>query len=1129
MKNINELITELKEKRIYISLEKENIRVKSGNDKIPDDIIKIIKENKDNLIHYFKKEKYNHDIENIYPLSPMQEGLLFHALYSSGSEVYMNQKALDLVGQLDISAFKAAWQAIFDKHTILRTSFVREGVSKPLQKVHKSVKCNVELLDFTHFREEEIQTKLDTLLENDRTTGFDLTKAPLSKFKLIKISENKHRFIWTHHHILMDGWSLPILFKEFYDNYKAFRTGEGISVENIDKYEDFISYLEGQDKIKAKEFWKDYLKGFENPTPIGIGNTNQKADETDTYKTNSITLNIEDTKFLNAFSKEHHLTVNTLVQAAWSLLLNRYSGENDIVFGMTVSGRPASLPEVEEKVGLFINTLPLRVKIDDRKNVIEWLKEVQEQQPLLREYEYMPLTNIHSLTQVSNEENLFNSILAFENYPIRESDNTNNLLFKIENVQSFEKTNYPLSIVARIDSKLEINISYNNIIYSTEIIEQTLGHLREVLLNIIKYAKRPVSELEILTPLEKHKLLVEWNDTAADYPKDKCIHELFEEQVKKTPDNVAVVFEKKELTYQQLNKKSNQLANYLQSKGVKPDSLVGICVDRSLEMIVGLLGILKAGGAYVPVDPTYPEERISYMLEDADCEIVLTQEHLELPKINSEIIYLDADWDKIENELVENVKSKVKSDNLAYVIYTSGSSGIPKGVMVSHKNMNLSLNARKCFYKEKEMTLLFQLSIAFDTANGAIFWSLNGGNKLVIVDSDSVNNPIRFINYIKDYCITNLTLTPSYYLQLLALSEFKDNSQSLKTVSLGGEPLTPNLLTKHHDNLGFVQLVNEYGPTEAVVWASAYICMNKKHKTIPIGKPIDNTQIYILDKNQKICPIGISGELCISGNGLSRGYLKKPELTAERFIKNPFSTDPNSRLYKTGDLARYLPDGNIEFIGRIDNQVKIRGYRIELGEIKASINKIETIEDCVVVAKEDTNGNKRLVAYIVSDDELNIQEIRDSLSNTLPDYMVPSLFVSLEKMPLTTNGKIDGKALPEPESNIETTNEYVAPQTGTEQKLADIWSKVLGVEKVGIYDNFIELGGHSLLATLVISRIRTIFNCEISPKILLGKSTLVELAKQIESTEPKGGLKNIQRFNTTKELELLDDVDEVDF
>jgi amino acid adenylation domain-containing protein len=535
-------------------------------------------------------------------------------------------------------------------------------------------------------------------------------------------------------------------------------------------------------------------------------------------------------------------------------------------------------------------------------------------------------------------------------------------------------------------------------------------------------------------------------------------------------------------------------------------------------MIVGLLGILKAGGAYVPIDPTYPKERISYMLEDADCEIVLTQGHLELPKTNSRIIYLDADniSAKLNNESAENVTSIVRSCNLIYVIYTSGSTGKPKGVMLEHRNITNLI----CFDHHEtniDFSSLLQFStISFDASSHEIFGCLLAGGKLFLIDNETVLNINKLFKVIGNNDIKTVFLPMAYLKSIFSDDELISQVPKCIThIQTAGEQVVINERFSKYLRQNNVFLHNHYGPSETHVVTTLTINPSEEHPYLPsIGTPIYNTKIYITDKNLNLVPIGVVGELCISGEQLGRGYLKSPELTAKKFIKNPFSEDPNSRLYKTGDLVRYLPDGNIEFLDRIDNQVKIRGFRIELGEIESALNKIETIKDCVVVAKNDTTGNKRLVAYIVSVDEINILEIRESLSKSLPDYMVPSLFIRLETMPLTPNGKIDRKALPEPEGNIETTHEYVAPQNETEQKLAAIWSKVLGVEKIGVYDNFFELGGHSLLATQVITKIRTEFKIEIPLKTLFEFTTICKISEYVSVIIKT---RNIDLLNHTKE------------
>ena len=1042
-------------------------------------------------------------IENIYPLSPMQEGMLFHSLYSPTSEVYVTQLSVDLVGELDPVIFQKAWQHIIATHSILRTSFVIGGVSTPLQRVHKAVNCDIIPLDYSDLGKGDWDRNIEALMESDRKKGFDFTKAPLSRFRLIKLTDSRHTFAWTHHHMLMDGWSVPIIFKELFQNYQAFSNDKSLPIK-LDKYEDLIAHLAAKDKTKSEQFWKTYLKGFMTPTEISVADNLHKADETDSYNRRGIQLSKQETKSLQEFAKKHRLTVNTLVQGAWAKILQVYSGEENVVFGMTVSGRPVELEGAEEKVGLFINTLPLRINAGNNITVLKWLETIQEQQLLVREHEYMPLVEIQSLSSVSNNGQLFSSILVFENYPIGNTSEGAGVPIRIDRVRSFEKTNYPLTISASLIDQLTIEFSYNQSVYKLGTIERVLGQLKEVLKNIVKNSNELISNIEVLTPEEKHQLLVEWNDTDVDYPREKCIHHLFEDQVGKTPANIAVVFEDNQLTYNELNEKSNQLAHYLQERGVKPETLVGICVDRSLEMIIGLLAILKAGGAYVPIDPAYPEDRISYMLEDAGCDIVLTQGHVELAQPHREVINLDSDWDKIGKRPTENVISGVKSDNLAYVIYTSGSTGKPKGTLIEHKALVNRLDWMQRNYPigEKD-TLLQKTTYTFDVSVWELFWWGLYGAQLCLLKPGEEKDPEVIVDVIATNKITTVHFVPSMYnvfLEYINTASAIEKVVSLKQIFTSGEALTPNHIAQSGKLISNnkVRLSNLYGPTEATIDVSYYNC-KISDKIVPIGKPISNIQLYIIDKHHNPVPIGVVGELCISGDGLARGYLNQPELTAEQFIKNPFSEDRTSRLYKTGDLARYLPDGNIEFLGRIDDQVKIRGFRIELGEIESVLNKQEGVNTSVVLAQEDNGGNKRLVAYIVSDDELNIQELREELSRTLPAYMVPSLFVRLDAMPLTSNGKVDKKALPDPEGNFETTHDYVAPVTEIEKKLAGIWQELLGVERVGIYDNFFELGGHSLLATQVISKIRTEFNNELPLKVLFESSTIQALSKQIDA------------------------------
>jgi amino acid adenylation domain-containing protein len=665
---------------------------------------------------------------------------------------------------------------------------------------------------------------------------------------------------------------------------------------------------------------------------------------------------------------------------------------------------------------------------------------------------------------------------------------------------------------------------YNTDLFNSETVERMNGHFLTLLEGIIANPSERISQLPLLTKSEQQQLLMDWNNTQVDYPANKCIHQLFEEQVERTPDAVAVVFEGQQLTYNELNCRANQLAHYLQSLGVKPDELVGICVERSLEMIVGLLGILKAGGAYLPLDPEYPSERLSFMLEDAQLSLLLTQQKLgeNLPQHQASIICLDTDWEKIAENSQSNPENTVTPDNLAYVIYTSGSTGKPKGVLVNHSNVVRLFAATDAWYNfnSQDVWTLFH-SYAFDFSVWEMWGALLYGGRLVVVPYLVTRSPEAFYQLLCQEKVTILNQTPTAFRQLIQVEESlkgsfpplsrgvrgdrsstTDNDLSLRLVIFGGEALEINSLqpwfNRHGDQCP--QLVNMYGITETTVHVTYRpLSMTDLDSTASvIGCPIPDLQVYLLDQYLQLVPVGVPGEMYVGGAGVTKGYLNRPELTTERFIPSPFEN--SNKLYKTGDLARYLPKGELEYLGRIDNQVKIRGFRIELGEIEALLASHPQIWETVVIVRDDTTGDKRLVAYIVPQSEktITINEIRQFLKAKLPSYMVPNAFVILDALPLTANGKIDRRALPPSESSSETSEKYVAPRNPIEDILVNVWSEILKVEKVGINDNFFELGGHSLLATKLVAQIRDRLKIELPLRQLFNTATLAELAQGIE-------------------------------
>jgi amino acid adenylation domain-containing protein len=1122
---IIKFLSRLQENNIVVLESNNNLQIIDKNDSITEEILLDLSNNKAQILRILKQNIADEiNIKPIergidLPLSFAQERLWFIDQYAH-NDSYNMSRAVKLIGKLEISVLENTFSEIIRRHEVLRTNFVtiNETVS---QLIHKKSKFELRTVDQSSLPKEEANQQINDLVEIESQIPFDLANDSLIRLVLYKLSDEEHILFLNKHHIISDGWSFSVFLKEISILYKAFSENKPSPLPELEiQYADYAVWqrenIEGEVLNKQLEYWKDKLSGtavLELPT-----DRPRPVEQTFNGSNQPFSLDKAISEKLNGFSKDHDVTLFMTLLSAFKVLLKKYTGQDDICVGTPIANRTIS--EIEPLIGFFVNSLALRSYLSGNIRFIDLVKQVK--QTALEAYanQDMPFEKVVDIVQ--QERNLsysplFQVMVVLQNNPVSEVSFGELNLSPIEFESTVSKFDLTINFTETAEG-LVGGIEYNTDLFNKDSIERMIGHFKVLIESIISKPEYKISELEILTSVEKHQLLVEWNDTEVDYPKDKCIHQLFEEQVEKTPSNVAVVFDNKQLIYRELNKKSNQLARCLQSKGVKPDAVVGICLGHSLEMIVGLLGILKAGGAYVPFDPSYPQDRISYMLENTDCKIVLSQEHIELPKTDTEIINLDADWDKIENESPDNAKSKVKSNNLAYVIYTSGSTGRPKGVCVEHNMIINTLFWRKIYYNlNHRHSLLLTSSFAFDSSVEIIWGSLISCSKLIIIPKEQITNFIYWSEILRNEENINLLMIPSLY--KIFLENYHGKFDNIKSITIAGESFSKDIVLDHFQKHNSVQLFNEYGPTENSVCTSVYK-FNKDVSNVLIGKPIYNTKIFILDNSHNLQPIGISGELYISGDGLAREYLKHPEYTKEKFIKNPFSVDQNSRLFKTGDLARFLPDGNIEFIGRIDNQVKIRGFRIELGEIESTIQKIEIIKDCVVVVKEKNPGNKRLVAYVVSDGELNVQELRDKLSKSLPDYMVPSFFVSLEKIPLSPNGKIDKKALPEPEGNIEATHKYVAPRTETERKLVAIWTKVLGVKKVGIHDNFFELGGHSLLATQLISKIRTDFNIELPLKTIFKKSEIFSFSKIIENTKSESKIPKITSASRNTDLPL---------
>ncbi|MBI5302092.1 MAG: amino acid adenylation domain-containing protein [Chloroflexi bacterium] len=1039
------------------------------------------------------------NIENVYPLSPMQQGMVFHSIAAPESGVYIEQLNCALRGALDVAAFECAWQRVLDRYAILRTSFIGEGLKEPVQVVHRQVKLPFEFQDWRDTPTSEQPARLSAFLADERRRGFVLTDAPLMRVALMRVTNDMYEFVWQHHHALLDGWSVPIVLQEVFAFYHARCRNQALQLPPPRPYRDYIVWLRKQDLRQAEDFWRRTLKGFTAPTPLIVDRAIKNADAAHSAEVET-RLSLATTNVLQSVARQNRLTLNTLVQGAWALLLSRYSGEEDVVFGATVSGRPAELPGAETMVGLFINTLPVRVRVTPNLPVVAWLQELQTQQVELRQYEYTPLVQIQSWSEAPRGLSLFDSILVFENLPVSDSLREQDDDLEILNYRSVEQTNYPLTAVAGPSSELMLKIVYDNERFDQPTITRMLGHWRTLLEGIAENPSQSLAALPLLTQVEREQILVEWNDTTADYVRDRCAHELFEQQVARTPNAIAVTLGEARLTYRELNARANQLAHHLRELGVKPETLVAICMERSLEMIVAVLGVLKAGGAYVPLDPTYPFDRLAFVLDDSRAPILLTQSHLtsRLPQHPIQIC-LDTDWEKMTRESDANLPLCATPENLVYVIYTSGSTGKPKGTLLQHRGLcNLIAAYHRDFGIGATSRVLQFFSFGFDGSVADIFSALLNGATLCLTPPDAVSSINDFERLIAAQHITVAMLPPA----LLALLP-SDGLSDLQTIISAGESC------RRDDALRWArrrQFFNGYGPTEVTVAASWYRVEElDSETTIPIGRPIANAQIYILDQQLQPVPVGVPGELHIGGVGLARGYLNRPELTAEKFIhyQLPIANRQSPiRLYKTGDLGRFRADGNIEFLGRIDHQVKLRGFRIELGEIETVLREHPAVQDAVVLAREDPPGEKRLVAYVISVGEITTNDLSKFLQTKLPAYMTPAAFVMMEAFPLNASGKVDRRALPAPDHvPVATARVVIPPRDTLEFELAQIWEKILGVHPIGVRDNFFELGGHSLLALRLSALVQQELGQSLPLVNLFQEPTIEHLASVLRGAE----------------------------
>jgi amino acid adenylation domain-containing protein len=1046
-------------------------------------------------------------IEDIYPLSPTQQGMLFHSVYASESAMYLEQRSCVLRGELDVRALEGAWQGVIDRYAVLRSSFAWEELNEPVQVVERQVTMPFTVLDWRAFSPEEQSTRLNEFLAADRAAGFNLLEAPLMRVTLMQMGTGRHHLVWSHHHLLMDGWSQPLLLRDVFTLYEAHTKGEPAHLPPVRPFRDYIAWLQCQDMTQAERFWREYLRGFTAATPLPLARASSQTSvkssghvhfERRTHLTRDVT------EKLVKFSRSYQVTLNTVMQGAWAILLSRYSGERDVVFGATVSGRPPDLEGVERMIGIFINTLPVRANAGIDEPVGQWLRSLQDHQAEARQFEFTPLADVQRWSEADKSQSLFEAILVFDNYPVNiASRNGGGASVEVLDISSFKLTNYPLTLVASPGREFELLMCYDQFIFDDESIDQMLRHLMVLLKAIAENPEQKLSELSMLTAEERHQLLVTFNDTKRDYPSNCSIHQLFEQQVRRTPKSAAVICEDKQLTYAELNAKANQLAHYLRGQGVGPEVKVAILLERSPELVVSLLAVLKAGGVYVPLDPAYPLERLRFMLADSDAVVLLTQESLfdALPAHRAQEVCLDLQDAEIAAQSTAEPAVSLDPANLCYILYTSGSTGKPKGVQITHGGLSNYLNWALSVYPVHEGGgAPVHSPICFDLTVTSLFLPLLAGRSVTLLPEGHGIEPLAALLR-EPGGFSLIKLTPAHLEMLRQCLPAETAAQAARMLVLGGEGLWGEELTFWRAHAPVTRVVNEYGPTETVVGCCVYevLAGEVKPGAVPIGRPVANTRLYVLGRCGEPVPVGVIGELYIGGLQVGRGYLKQAGLTADRFVPDSLSGQAGERLYCTGDLVRRLENGQLEFVGRVDQQIKLRGYRIELGEIESVLAQHPQVSDCVVMLRADTPGNPRLAAYLVAELQPSNADLLRFLQERLPDYMVPSVFVFMDDLPLTPNGKVDREALPAPDrSRPELDDSFAAPTNPLEEDLARMWKELLGVERIGINDNFLELGGHSLMVMQIVSRVRADYGLEIPLPEIFRTPTIKRLAVMIE-------------------------------
>jgi amino acid adenylation domain-containing protein len=1051
------------------------------------------------------------------PLSFAQQRLWFIERLQSAGSAYHIPDRQRLRGELDRAALRRALDRIVARHEALRTVFP-EVDGAPVQRIAPAEESRFHLTEHDLRGAAEAAAELRRLMAEEADAPFDLARGPLIRGRLVRMADDDHVLLITVHHIVSDGWSKGVFTRELSALYAPFRAGEPDRLPALPiQYADYAAWqrrwMEGEALRAQAEYWQETLAGAPELLELPADHARPARQE---FSGGLVHLGVDQgvTAGLKALSRRHGTTLFMTLLAGWATVLSRLSGHDDVVIGTPSANRGRK--EIEGLIGFFVNTLALRVDLSGSPSVADALARVKARALGAQANQDIPFEQVVGLLQPARSLShtpLFQVMFIWQNAPEGE--------LELSGLAAPQPAPRPApSAQARADArttaKFDLSLAlterggrivgaveYAAALFERETVERFAGYLRRALEAMVADESQSIDRLALMPADERARVVEEWNRTDAEFPADSCLHQLFEARVERTPGAAAVVFEGEELTFAELNARANRLAHHLRALGVGPDVRVGICAERSLEMMVGLLGVLKAGGAYVPLDPAYPAERLAYMLADSAPAAVLVQTHLRDRVEGADVPVLELDaaapaWASLPATNPE--RDGLTPDHLAYVIYTSGSTGRPKGVGVHHRGVVNRLSWMEAVHGLASHDIVLQKTpYSFDVSVWELFWPLAAGARLVLARPDGHRDPAYLLDILRRERVTTVHFVPSLLAVFLAYPDVERSAvPGLKRVMSSGEALPAELVARFGERLPGVELHNLYGPTEAAVDVTLWrFPADGPADRVSIGRPVPNTRIYLLDQAGEPVPVGVAGELHIGGVQVARGYLGRSDLTAERFVADPFSTYPGARVYRTGDRARWLADGTIEYLGRIDFQVKVRGFRIELGEIEARLREHAEVREAVVLAREDAPGDRRLVAYVVGPVSVAADALRAHLSERLPEHMVPAAYVRLEAWPLTQSGKLDRKALPAPEGGAYAAHEYEPPVGDTEEALAAIWGEVLGVERVGRHDSFFKLGGHSLLAVQVVSRVRQVLEVELGLGAVFEHPVLSDLAGQV--------------------------------